>query len=81
MPSFSGKALTCGFYSLFPVNYLLVESLDSLFVHYGQSIQLEYPAASGKVCDLSGVSSDICQRLINLFLPDSDGRRPCHGKF
>ena len=29
---------------------------------------------------LSEVSDELCRRMLNLFLPDAQGKRPCHGE-
>ena len=38
-----------------------------------------FPTGSGKLMNLSQVAHELNRRLSNLFLPDGDGRRPCHG--
>ena len=29
--------------------------------------------------NLLQISQEICHRLVNIFVPDENGRRPCHG--
>ncbi|MDX2114872.1 MAG: glucosidase, partial [Planctomycetota bacterium] len=39
----------------------------------------EFPTGSGRRLTLAEVALELRGRLINLFLPDASGRRPCHG--
>ncbi len=64
----------------FPVNYLLVEALESYHHYYGEAFRVECPAGSGQLLTLQEVANEISLRLARLFLPDGDGRRPCEGK-
>ena len=63
----------------FPVNYLLVEALERYYHFYGDSLKVECPTGSGRRLNLQQASREIAQRLTRLFLPDAEGRRPCHG--
>ncbi|MFT5634267.1 MAG: hypothetical protein ACI9SQ_001997 [Rubritalea sp.] len=63
----------------FPTNYLLIEALERYHFYYGDSFTVEYPQGSGKQCNLREVAHDICARLVKLFTPDENGRRPCFG--
>jgi hypothetical protein len=63
----------------FPVNYLLVEALQRYHYFYGDSLQVEVPVGSGRRMNLGEAASDLSHRLVRLFVPDADGRRPCHG--
>ena len=40
---------------------------------------VECPTGSGNMMTLLQVSQELCRRTTLLFLPDKDGRRPCHG--
>jgi hypothetical protein len=62
-----------------PVNYILVEVLERYHFFYGDSLKIEYPTGSGVKLNLKQISQELGKRLINLFMPDSTGRRPCHG--
>jgi len=64
----------------FPINYLLIESLRTYQQFYGDEFKVECPTGSGIFCTLSQVADEIQDRLIRLFLPDGQGRRPCHGQ-
>jgi len=63
----------------FPVNYLLIESLQKFHYYFGDDFKVEFPSKSGKFLDLWQVASELSHRLINIFVPDAQGRRPMYG--
>ncbi len=63
----------------FPVNYLLVESLEKYHHFYGDEFRVECPTGSGRRVTLKEAAHEILCRLVSTFLPDGSGRRPCHG--
>ena len=63
----------------FPLNYLVVSSLDRCYRFVGDELTLEYPAGSGRWLPLDAISADLQDRLISIFLVGPDGRRPCFG--
>jgi hypothetical protein len=63
----------------FPVNYLLIEALERYHHFFGDSLRVECPARSGRWMNLSEVAKELSTRLRRIFLPDAQGRRPCHG--
>jgi hypothetical protein len=63
----------------FPVNYLVIESLQRLAHYYGDSLRVECPTGSGRSMTLWEVSTELSRRLIALFLVGPDGQRPAHG--
>jgi hypothetical protein len=63
----------------FPVNYLLIESLQKFHYYYGEDFRAECPTNSGKELDLWEVSAEISRRLTRIFLRDPQGRRPVSG--
>jgi hypothetical protein len=64
-----------------PVNFLIIESLQKFHYYLGDDYKVEYPTGSGKMLNLWEVSTEISQRLINIFLPKSKGssERPVYG--
>ena len=62
-----------------PVNYLLIEALERYHHFYGDEIRVECPTGSGRWMNLREVAQELGRRLSSLFLPDSEGHRPCHG--
>jgi hypothetical protein len=63
----------------FPLNYLLIEALDRFARYFGDDFLVEYPTGSGNHLCLSDIADDLARRLVSIFLPDSDGRRPVFG--
>jgi hypothetical protein len=63
----------------FPVNFLLVESLQKFNHFYGDSLKIEFPTGSGRLESLWEISAEISRRLTRIFLRGPDGRRPVHG--
>jgi len=63
----------------FPVNYLLVESLQKYHHYYGEDFKVACPTGSNNQTDLWQVAAEISRRLTRLFLRDDQGRRPVNG--
>jgi hypothetical protein len=63
----------------FPINYLILEALKRYHFFYGDDFKVECPTGSGVLKNLREVAHELSRRLIRIFLPDSAGRRPCHG--
>jgi hypothetical protein len=63
----------------FPVNYLIIESLQKFHHYFGDSFTVECPTGSGHRLTLAEVAADLSRRLSGIFLPDADGRRAVFG--
>ena len=63
----------------FPVNYLIIESLQKFHHYFGDSFQVECPTGSGQMMNLWEVAAELSRRLESIFLRDSSGRRPVYG--
>jgi len=63
----------------FPVNYLLIESLQKFHYYYGEDFKVEFPTNSKKDADLWQIAAELSRRLTRIFLRDKDGRRPFTG--
>ena len=63
----------------FPVNYLLIESLQRFHYYLGNDFKVEYPTGSEQFRTLSDITIDISRRLSGLFLANPAGHRPIHG--
>ena len=63
----------------FPVNFLLVESLQKFHHFFGDDLKVACPTSSGRLMSLWDVAADISRRLNRLFLAGPDGRRPVFG--
>ena len=63
----------------FPINFLLVEALERYHLFFGDDLRVECPTGSGNFLNLKQVAQFLSRRLVSIFLPDQNGRRPCHG--
>jgi hypothetical protein len=65
----------------FPVNYLIIESLQKFHHYYGDDFKVECPTGSGNMLTINGVAHELSDRLSRLFLRDANGRRPAFGHY
>ncbi|MBM3728226.1 MAG: glucosidase [Acidobacteria bacterium] len=63
----------------FPVNFLLIESLQKFHHYLGDEFRVECPTGSGQWMTLWEVSAELSRRLTRIFLRDETGRRAVHG--
>ena len=63
----------------FPLNYLLIESLQKFHHYLGEDFKVECPVGSGQMLTLWEVAGEISKRLSRIFLRDADQRRPVFG--
>jgi len=63
----------------FPVNYLIIESLQKFHHYLGDDYKVECPTGSGQMMTLWEVAAELSRRLTRIFLRDSGGRRPVFG--
>lgn len=63
----------------FPINFLIVESLQRFHHYYGESLQIEFPANSGEMRNLEFVSDNLSQRLCSIFHKNESGERAFNG--
>jgi len=63
----------------FPVNFLLIESLQKFHHYLGDEFKVECPTGSGQMMTLWEVAAELSRRMTRIFLKGSDGRRPVHG--
>ena len=64
----------------FPVNYLIIESLQKFHHYLGDDFKVECPTGSGRYLTLWEVAAELSQRLSRIFLRDTNGRRPVFGR-
>ncbi len=62
----------------FPLNYLLIESLQKFDYFYGADFKIEFPTGSGQELTLWEVSQQLEKRLSSIFLKDENGDRPAY---
>ena len=63
----------------FPLNFLLIESLQRFHHYYGDGLKVECPTGSGVWKTLDEVAVELSQRLMRLFLRNRSGKRPIYG--
>jgi len=64
----------------FPMNFLLVQSLNSYARFFGDTFSVSDPTGEGNDVPIAGVADDLANRLCSIFRRGSDGRRPVFGK-
>ncbi|MBW4651553.1 MAG: glucosidase [Kaiparowitsia implicata GSE-PSE-MK54-09C] len=70
----------------FPMNFLLIESLQRFHQYLGDDFTVECPTGSGRWVTLKQVAADIADRLTSIFQREGEsqegaGRRPIHGNY
>jgi hypothetical protein len=60
----------------FPINYLLIESLQQFHHYYGDDFKVECPTGSGRFMNLNEIANELSNRLIKLWLRGKDRQRP-----
>jgi hypothetical protein len=63
----------------FPVNFLLIESLQKFHHYFGEDLKVECPTGSGQMLTLAQVATELSQRLTQTFLRNLAGNRPVYG--
>jgi hypothetical protein len=63
----------------FPLNFLLIESLQKFHHYFGDTFTVEFPTGSGNMLTLWQVAAEISRRLTAVFTRDAYGRRPVFG--
>jgi Glycosyl hydrolase family 63 C-terminal domain len=59
----------------FPVNFLIIESLQKFYHYYGDEFKIECPTGSGTFMTIDQVAAELTQRLAKIFLKNSEGFR------
>jgi len=63
----------------FPVNFLIIESLQKFHHYYGDEFKIECPTGSGTYITIEEVAAELTRRLTRIFLRNGDGERPVYG--
>ncbi|MER3477981.1 MAG: glucosidase, partial [Leptolyngbya sp. ERB_1_2] len=63
----------------FPLNYLIIESLQKFHHYFGDDFKVECPTGSGVMLNLWEVATELSQRLIRIFLRSDQAQRPVYG--
>ena len=59
----------------FPLNFLIIESLQKFHHYYGNDFKVECPTGSGRFLTIEEVANELAQRLSRIFLKGGDGTR------
>ncbi|MGB6306840.1 MAG: hypothetical protein WBF89_03520 [Steroidobacteraceae bacterium] len=59
----------------FPMNFLIVESLQKFHHYYGNDFKVECPTGSGRYLTIDAVANELAHRLSRIFLKDAKGER------
>jgi len=65
----------------FPVNFLLIESLQRFHHYYGDDFKVEFPTGSGNKLTLKEIAANLSDRLVTIFKKDAQGNRPVFGTY
>ena len=65
----------------FPINFLIIDSLQRFFFYYSPDFLVEYPTGSGNYSNLDQIADSLNKRLAKIFLKDENGKRPVHGQY
>jgi len=63
----------------FPVNFLIIESLQRFHHYYGDDFRIECPTGSGNYTSIKKVSEEISKRLVSIFQTNEKNFRPVNG--
>jgi hypothetical protein len=65
----------------FPVNFLIIESLQKFHHYYGDDFKIECPTGSGRYLTIDQVAGELVNRLARIFLKNSVGERPVYAQY
>jgi hypothetical protein len=63
-----------------PMNYLLVQALQTYHEYYKDKFTIDFPTGSGNKMNLHEAANNIANRLISIFEKDNEGKRPVNGE-
>jgi len=59
----------------FPLNFLIIESLQKFHHYYGNDFRVECPTGSGRYLTIEEIANELSRRLANLFLKNAASER------
>ncbi len=65
----------------FPMNYLIIHSLNEYYNYLGNEFKVEFPTRSGNYIDLREVAIQLKLRLLRIFTTDKDFAKPVFGRY
>jgi hypothetical protein len=63
----------------FPMNFLLIQAIDTCARYYGDDFTVECPTGSGRWLTLAEVADELAARLTRIFVRDEHGQRAAFG--
>ena len=63
----------------FPMNYLIIQSMETYCSYYGETLTFDCPEGSGEQLTFDQVAMRLRERLVGIFRRDDAGRRRVHG--
>jgi hypothetical protein len=60
----------------FPLNFLIIDSLQKFYEYYGDDYEIEYPTDSNQMMSLKTAALGIANRLISIFEENRKGEKP-----
>jgi hypothetical protein len=65
----------------FPVNFLIIDSLQKFHHYYGNGFKIECPTGSNRYLTIDQVAEDLTNRLIRIFLKNPAGQRQVYALY
>ena len=65
----------------FPVNFLIIESLQKFHHYYGDDFKVECPTGSGRYVTINQVAEELTRRLAGIFLKNERGVRQVNAQY
>jgi hypothetical protein len=65
----------------FPVNFMVIESLQKFHYYYGDDFKIECPTGSGRYITIDQVAEELTNRLAGIFLKNSAGERQVYALY
>jgi len=63
----------------FPLNYMIITSLEKFYGYYGDDLKVEFPSGTGHHLNLKQVAEELSKRLTALFSLNEHNQRPVYG--
>jgi hypothetical protein len=62
-----------------PVNFAIIRALTVYYTYFGNDFKVEFPTGSGQMANLYEVAENLAQRLVSIFIRNTEGLRPVFG--
>lgn len=64
----------------FPLNFMIIESLQRFHHYYGEDFRVEHPTNSGQYSSLKEIANELTERLLSIFTLQKNKSRPLYGE-